>query len=299
MSTSDTPSAAAAAQREPITGFVVAFNEEDKIEECLRSLSFCDELLVVDSFSTDLTVEIARACGARVIQRAWKGYRDQKSFALTQTSHEWVISIDADERVSGELQESILKVLREEWRIRNGGGKSRAEGYAVNRLVYHLGRWWSRGGWYPEYRIRFFRKPSVSWVGTEPHEKVLVNGRVERLSGDLFHYSFRNLDDQLSKAQKFASLAAAEAFREGRRAGLWSLIVRPVARTAKFLLLKRGFREGRAGLIVAVIEGYSTFIKYSLLWEMRLNAKRESAAAVRQPEKEVGQETRKEGSGSV
>lgn len=260
---------AATNTRQPISAFIICCDEEEFIADCLKSVSFCDEVLVVDSFSKDRTVEIAREHGARVIQREWPGYREQKRFALAQTTHEWVLNLDADERVSPELRDNILARLSAP-AIENGG----PIGYEVNRLVYYLGRWWRRGGWYPEYRLRFFRKSQVTWGGIDPHEKPIPHGATQRLAGDIFHYTYRDMNDQVDRLNKFSTLAAKERFELGEQPSLIKMLVNPWVRFCKFYFVKRGYLEGMAGFIIAVLEGYYTFMKYAKLWEFHHSAQK-------------------------
>lgn len=253
--------------RSKISAFVIAFNEEHHIVDCLESLSFCDEVIVIDSFSTDRTVEICEKMGAKVVLQKWQGYVQQKAFGLSLCTHPWVLNVDADERVSKELQAQIISVLERELEP-SSAEKKLSNGFYINRLVYHFGRWWRRGGWYPEYRLRFFRKEKATWAGMDPHEKVIVEGSTERLSGDLYHLTYKDLDDQLRRLQNFAAIAAKEEFERGRKATIKRLVGNPLARFFKFYILKSGWREGKAGLIVAVLEGYYTFMKYAKLWEL-------------------------------
>lgn len=259
------------ATREPISGFVVCLNEEEQISACLDTLHFCDELIVVDSFSTDRTVEICHERGVKVIQRPWPGYREQKEFALSAVSHEWVINLDADERVSPDLHREIEQALTKAHLERLNEKDSSLVGYEVNRVVFHLGQWWRRGGWYPEWRLRFFRKSAVSWGGVEPHEKVIPHGRTERLNGELLHYTYRSLSDQFERLHRYSCLAAVEEWKaKGKKPGLWSLVGRPVARFFRFYIIKKGYREGTPGLIVAIAEAYYAFMKYAKVWELAL-----------------------------
>ncbi|MCB0344888.1 MAG: glycosyltransferase family 2 protein [Bdellovibrionales bacterium] len=258
-------------QRKPISAFIICCNEENYIADCVKSVAFCDEVLVVDSFSSDRTVEIAKELGAKVIQREWPGYKKQKSYALSQTSHEWVLNLDADERVSETLKNNILEVLRRE---SMNGSSSSVIGYDVNRLVYYLGRWWRKGGWYPEYRLRFFRKSQVTWGGIDPHEKPIPHGPTGRLDGDIYHFTYKDMNDQADRLNKFSTLAAKERFAIGEQPSLIKMLVNPWVRFVKFYFLKRGFQEGMAGFIIAVLEGYYTFMKYAKLWEFHYNAKK-------------------------
>ena len=254
-------------EREPISAFVICYNEERHIAACLESLSFCDEIVVIDSFSNDKTPEIARAAGAKVIQHPWQGYRGQKEFGLKSVTHEWVVNLDADERVDAQLRGEILKVLKEARDPLTNNKSEPVVGYFILRVVFHLGRWWRSGGWHPEYRLRFFRKSTVTWGGTDPHEKVVVKGKTERMKGEILHYTYRDLSDQFCRLENFSSVAAEEDFRRGKKFSMWQLLVSPVVRTMKFYIVKKGYREGIAGIIVALAEGYYTFMKYAKLWE--------------------------------
>jgi len=260
-----TPITKGGLEREPISAFVISFNEQLHIGACLESLSFCDEIIVIDSFSTDDTVAIAESLGAKVIQRDWPGYRDQKAFGLSKVSNRWAINLDADERVSPELRDSIETILRNE---HLGERSDDVVGYSINRVVFHLGRWWRSGGWYPEYRLRFFRTDSVHWGGRDPHEKPIPHGEVKRIDGELHHYTYKSLDDQFQRLHKFASVAAEEAYREGKQTNFAQILFKPLFRMFKFYFLKRGFREGTAGLVVCLAEGMYTFMKYAKLWEL-------------------------------
>ena len=255
--------------REKISAFIIAFNEERHIGDCIASLKFCDEILVIDSFSSDSTVAIAEEMGARVISRRWPGYREQKAFGLSEVKYDWVINIDADERVDSLLRGEIVQVLEGRDLERTGAP---IVGYSLNRVVFHLGRWWRSGGWYPEYRLRLFRKDAVIWGGQDPHEKPITSGRIEKLKGELSHYSYSGLEDQFKRLLKFASLSAEESFQLGKKASVFDIVIRPFSRSVKFFIVKRGYREGVAGLIVAIAEGIYTFMKYARLWELNFNA---------------------------
>lgn len=270
--------------RSLISAFVICFNEQEQITDCLKSLSFCDEVILIDSFSTDDTVGIARNLGAKIIQRTWPGYREQKAYGLTVVAHEWVVNIDADERVSDELRESILKVLEDDYDHKPA--TQRIAGYYVNRVVYHLGRWWRRGGWYPEYRLRVFRKSAVSWGGVEPHEKAIVRGETASLSGELYHFTYKDIDEQFSRLHSLSTIVAREEYNSGRRASFLSLLINPILRMLKFYVLKRGYREGMAGFVVAGVEGCYTFMKYAKLWGLEYQHGRASAAAEKGPRDE-------------
>ena len=262
-----------AAPKPEISAIVVCFNEEDNIGRCLRSLSWCDEIVVVDAFSTDRTVEIARQYTDRVIQRRWTGYRDQKSFAHSEATREWVFLVDSDEEVSADLRKEIQDALS-----RLGPG---TDAFAVPRLVYYLGRWWRRGGWYPDYDIRIFRGDRARWGGVDPHEKILVDGPVRRLRHPLFHYSYRDIADHWRRINRFTGIAATEQ-GNGGRAWRWSdNLLRPPFRFFRSYVLKRGFMEGFPGYFVAATAAIYVFLKYAKLRELEL--KRQVAHGGGQP----------------
>ena len=144
-------------------------------------------------------------------------------------------------------------------------------GYYINRVVFFLGRWWISGGWYPEYRLRFFRKSKVVWGGVEPHEKPIPEGRTAQLPGEIYHFTYKDIDEQILQLHRFSTIAAREDYKAGKRASLVSLVFNPVIRMLKFYILKKGYREGRAGLVVAITEGFYTFLKYAKLWEHEYN----------------------------
>jgi glycosyltransferase involved in cell wall biosynthesis len=257
MPAQDTPAA-----RPAISAIVVCFNEEENIGACLESLRWCDEIVVVDAFSTDRTVEICRQFTDRVLQRAWSGYRDQKEFAHSQATREWVLLVDADERVTPGLQDEIRRALQSD-----GGAYA---GYAIPRLVFYLKRWWRRGGWYPDYDVRLFQRARAAWGGKDPHEKILVQGRVRRLKQPLHHFTYRDMADHLERINRFTSIAAGELRRAGRPPRAIDALFRPAARFFFSYVLKRGFLEGFAGFYVAVTAAMYVFLKYAKLWELDL-----------------------------
>jgi len=248
--------------RPEISAIVVCFNEEENIRACLESLGWCDEIVVVDSFSTDRTVEICRQYTNRVLQRPWAGYRDQKAFAHSQATKEWVFLVDADERVPAELRGEILSALE---RFGN-----RYAAFSVPRLVYYLGRWWWRGGWYPDYDIRIFRRDLATWGGSDPHERILIQGSVRRLRHPLHHFSYRNISDHLRRINHFTTVSSGELRGQRRRWHWMDNLCRPAFRFFRFYLWKRGFLEGFPGFFVAVTAAVYVFLKYAKLREREL-----------------------------
>src|SRR6266446_10404587 len=226
--------------RAPLSCTIICYDEEEGIRAALESVKWCDEIVVVDSFSTDRTVEICREYTDRIFQREWPGFVEQKAFALEQTRCAWVLNLDADERVSPELRREIEGVLR----------SPDADGYYVPRLVHYLGRWWYRGGWYPDYRLRLFRRVRVRWGGVNPHEKVLIEGRTRRLSGSLLHFTYADVSAHLLTVNRLTDISSVEALKRGRVSAA-RLLLRPTWRFLRSLFIDRGILEGWPGLFVA------------------------------------------------
>lgn len=255
-----------------ISAFIVCCNEERQIRRCLESVAWCDEIVVVDSGSTDATLSICQEYTSKVFYHPWQGYVGQKRHALSLCSGDWVLNLDADEEVSPELAQELRSLADNDTEM--------FDGYYLNRVVFFLNRWWRKGGWYPEYRLRFCRRKATSWGGEEPHEKASVLGDTARCKGELFHYSFSDLGDYARRSNTLSSNATSSLMARGVVFSLPMLLIRPLARFIKFYIVKRGFREGAAGLIVALIEAYSVVLKYAKLWEaQRVDAKRPSKTA--------------------
>jgi glycosyltransferase involved in cell wall biosynthesis len=241
-----------------ISACVIAFNEAEKIRRCLQSLTVCDEILLVDSHSTDRTREIATALGARVIERDWPGYRSQKQFAVDQAMHDWILSLDADESLSPELASAI------------GEMKSNSVGthvaFDLSRRTLFFGRYLRHGDWYPDRHVRLFDRRRARFGGYEIHEKVLVQGSVGRLSGDILHDSYRDLDDQLQRLARYAKLMGSAMHAAGKRASLLKLFFNPFWRFFRAYVLRLGCLDGWRGLAVALIEANYVRQKYLQLW---------------------------------
>ena len=248
--------------RSLISAFIVCLNEADKIERCLKSVAWCDEIVIVDSGSTDGTVEICKKYTSKIFIREWPGYVAQKRFGLEHCSKEWVLNLDADEEVSQQLKEEIKAILRED--------NTKINGYNISRVVFYLNKWWRKGAWYPEYRLRLCRRRFATWGGNDPHEKALVEGEVKRLSGELFHYTYGNISHQVRTLNSYSQQAAKTMFNKGQKSNVFKIFFNPFVRFFKFYFLKKGFLEGFPGLIVALLESYYVFLKYVKLWEMEV-----------------------------
>lgn len=255
----------------PVTACIIARDEADRIGPCLASVAFCDEILVLDSGSTDGTPDICRAAGARVIETDWPGWTEQKNRAARAARNDWVLSIDADEVVDGELRTSIEQlasgVLRSERAPR---------GYELARKVHYGGKFLRWGGFYPEWRLRLFDRRVARWV--EPlHERVEVPGVVGRIDeGHLEHYSYRSLSDQLARYDRYTTVAAQQLLLDGRTSPAWAAALRPAFSFVRHYLLRLGFLDGRAGFEMAAMRAWYTYLKYAKLHEIE----RERAALV-------------------
>ena len=246
------------ATRTGLSACIITYNEADRIDDCVRSVGFCDEVIVVDSHSTDATRELAAARGARVIERDWPGYRSQKQFAVAAAHNDWVLCLDADERVSDELRAEI-----ESWRQRGFGEFA---GWSVPRITEYFGRFLRHGNAYPDRLIRLFDRRRGGWVGREIHENTRVQGPVGRLKGHLEHYAYRSLTDHLSRMQRYADLMGQSLYESGKRCGLAKVLLNPQWRFLRGYLLRLGFLDGWRGLVFALVESSYVRRKYLSLY---------------------------------
>lgn len=246
-----------ASERARISACIIAFNEEDRIGACLASVAFCDEVVVVDSRSADGTRDVAREAGARVIERDWPGHVDQKEFAIRAAQNEWVLCVDADERISEPLRDEIL-ALRE-------AGFPGHTGWRMPRMSRYLGRWIRHGTWYPDRQLRLFDRRRGRWGGHDPHDKVVLEGTVGRLAGDLLHEPYRSLSEHLATIEKYTTIMAEGMYARGRRCSVLNLITNPALRFVRFYVLKAGFLEGWRGLVMAFLAAHYVRLKYTKL----------------------------------
>jgi glycosyltransferase involved in cell wall biosynthesis len=253
------------ARRPSLALIVIARNEEDLIGECLRSASICDELVVIDSFSTDRTVEIARDLGARVLQREFPGYIAQKQFALEQTTADWVLSLDADEQLTHALRQEIQATL---------SAPGPADGYEIRRILYHLGHYYTRAV-YPDFHLRLFRRDGARFAGTEPHAKAEVMGSVRRLNAPMLHFSYADIADHVATMNRLTNQSAAQA--PYRPLTPFKMFANPAWRFFNFYVLRGGFMEGTRGLYAAMAAAFYVFLKYAKIYERRLKERRASS----------------------
>jgi glycosyltransferase involved in cell wall biosynthesis len=247
---------------EPVTLCVITLNEEDRLADCLRSAEFVDHTVVVDSESTDRTREIAEEHGAEVTVRQFSGRLvEQKDHAVELAKTDWVLCLDSDERLSPELVESVKAALEDP-------GETVA--FSMNRRTWYLGRFIRHGGWYPDKKVRLFRRDRAKWGGVNPHDHVQVEpgAAVGHLEGDILHYSYRSVSDHLRQIDNFTSTAAQAWVEAGRKFRFFRLVLNPVGKFFRMYVLKAGFLDGAAGFGVAVLGSYYVFLKYLKFWEL-------------------------------
>jgi (heptosyl)LPS beta-1,4-glucosyltransferase len=239
---------------------IITLNEADHIAAAIDSASWADEIVVVDSGSTDDTPAIARRKGARVECRDWTGYVDQKNFAAGLARHDWIFSLDADERITPELAAEIRTRLATEPPV---------HGYRVPRTTFHFGRWIRTTDFYPDFQTRLYDRRHARWRGMYVHESVEVDGASGRLQKELQHYSYRDLSDHLARINHYTTLAARQMYESGRRAGAIDLLMHPPAAFLRNYILRRGLLDGTAGLTISLVNAYSVLLKFAKLWELQ------------------------------
>jgi glycosyltransferase involved in cell wall biosynthesis len=245
----------------PVTATVITRNEADSIADALKSLAWADEIIVVDAESTDETVKIARQFTDRVYVRAWNGYVDQKNHAASLAKHDWIFSLDADERVTDELSAEIRQLLKSEPRVR---------GYRMPRVSFYLGRWMRTTDMYPDYQLRLYDRRHAEWDGLHVHESVKVKtGPSGYLNGELQHYPYKDLSEHLIRMDHYTTLAARQMFEKGKRATRLELLFHPPIAFVRNYIVKGGIRDGKAGLIISLVNSYYVMLKFAKLWELQ------------------------------
>jgi glycosyltransferase involved in cell wall biosynthesis len=241
-----------------LTVTVITRNESANILAALDSVSWADELVVVDSQSTDDTVALARQRTARVVVRDWPGYSAQKNFAAEQASHDWILSLDADERVTPALADEIQALLRDEPPLR---------GYRIPRVSFYLGAWIRSTDWYPDYQLRLYDRRVSAWAGAV-HEGVEVKGHVGRLRADLEHFPYRDVSHHLQTIDRYTTLAARQMRARGKTVGVGGVAFRPLGAFLRNYIVRGGWRDGSVGFVVSVLNSYYVFLKFAKLWEL-------------------------------
>lgn len=252
---------------EKISVCIIGFNEEKKIEDCLKSVKdIADEIVYVDSYSTDASVAIARKYTKKIFKQKFLGYVEQKNFAVAKASHNWILSLDCDERLSKEAIELIKKERT---------SLEKYSAYRFKRRTFYIYRWIYHSGWYPDYKIRLFRKDTCSWQGENPHDKVECSfGNVKTIDADILHYSFDSIDDHLKTIMAFSSIGAKEAFVKGKKSGVFVIFFRSLWVGIRKIFFEFAFLDGSAGIIITGLSMAATWAKYSKLYVLQKEQKR-------------------------
>lgn len=238
---------------------IITLNEAAHVAAAIESVAWADEVIVVDSGSADETVEIARRYTDRVLVREWPGYVAQKNFAASLASHDWILSVDADERVSPPLRAEIGRVLAQDPEV---------SGFRIPRATHYLGRWVRSTDWYPDYQLRLYDRRVARWEGRLVHESVRADGPVGRLRHELFHHAYRDITHHIDTINRYTTLAARQMYEGGSRASVLQIATHPVAAFARNYVLRRGFMDGGVGLLVSSLNAYYVLLKFAKLWEM-------------------------------
>ncbi|OQW49264.1 MAG: hypothetical protein A4S09_12165 [Proteobacteria bacterium SG_bin7] len=240
----------------------ITFNEESNIERCIKSVPWCDDIVILDSKSTDQTAQVAKNLGARVFVEDWRGYGPQKNRAAELAKNDWVVFLDADESLTPELANEIYSLFRAKALDRDA--------YEFPRLSIHLGREIRHGGWYPDRQKRFYNRTRCKWSEVSVHEELKAS-KVGRLSGNMIHRPFKNLAHQIQKNNNYSSLMAEELSRKGTRFSCWKFFLKPISKFIECYFLKLGILDGMAGLVIAVGAAYSVHLKWAKIWEIQKN----------------------------
>jgi len=247
-----------------LSAVIITFNEEKNIERCLRSLNdVADEIVVLDSFSTDRTKEICENFKVRFYQHKFDGYIEQKNRVLQYAAFDWVLSLDADEALSERLANEIKKVKQ----------NPDADGYSFNRLNNYCGKWIKHSGWYPDRKLRFWQKKKGKWGGVNPHDRLMMEkqSKIRHLKGDLLHYSYYSVNEHIEQTHKFSSIAAQEAHKKGQSAGIVKILTRSFWRFIRDYFIKLGILDGYYGFVICSMSAWGTFLKYIKLKELNKN----------------------------
>jgi glycosyltransferase involved in cell wall biosynthesis len=239
---------------------LITRNEAANLEEALASVAWADEIVVVDSCSTDDTAAIARRFTDRVVVRDWPGYIAQKNHAASLATHDWILSLDADERVTPALAGEIRQLL---------AGEPGDAAYRIPRVTWHLGRWVRTTDWYPEYQTRLYDRRAARWTGRYVHEAVAVDGRTGQLRGEIQHFPYRDIADHLETIDRYTTLAARQMNEDGRRVRLFDVAAHPPLAFLRNYVAKGGIRDGGAGFVISALNSYYVFLKFAKLWELQ------------------------------
>ncbi|WP_336297479.1 glycosyltransferase family 2 protein [Leptospira sp. GIMC2001] len=242
---------------------IITYNEEKNISDCIESvLEVADEIIVLDSHSQDNTKSIAESYAkVKFSVHSFDGHVEQKNRAITLCSNEWILSLDADERIDDQLRTEILK-----WK--STPSPVNINGYKIARLTWHMGRFIRHSGWYPLHRYRLFRKGQSTWIGENPHDYLEVLGQGLKMKGDIIHYSFTDLSAQIDTINKFSSIVSFTRFKKGKKFSLLNTLIKPFIKFIEIYIVKRGFLDGFPGFTIAIASSFSTFLKFAKIYEL-------------------------------
>jgi glycosyltransferase involved in cell wall biosynthesis len=249
----------------PISVCIITFNEEDNLAQCLSHLNFADEIIVVDSGSTDKTLEIAQNHNAKIFSRKFDNYINQKNYAISLAQNDWILALDADEVVSPALSQELELLNESEFQ--------KYSAFGIPRLTYYLKRWIYHSGWYPNYQIRLFNRNRGHFAGILVHETVEIQGSSKKLKHPVFHYSYKSISDHLSFIDRYSTLFAIEKYKIGKRSGLGKAIVKANYKFFYMYFIRMGFLDGASGFVIAILGGYYNFLKYLKLYELEKDSK--------------------------
>ncbi len=252
---------------------IITLNEELNIERCIRSVPWVSDVVVLDSGSSDRTVEIAKSLGARVFVEAWRGYRDQKIRATELAKYDWILSLDADEALSPEAAAEVLTLLKTPQTDQPTDQQTdqQVDGLEFPRLSFHMQRWIRHGGWYPDWQLRFFHRQRARWGEGHVHERVHATTK-RRLQHPILHWPFQGLAEQVQTNNNYSTLGARDLFERGRRYSIIRLLFKPMSKFVETYVVKRGFQDGWPGFVIAVGAAYSVFLKFAKLRELELQS---------------------------
>ena len=244
----------------PLSAVIITYNEEKNIARCIESARrVADEILIVDSFSTDATESICKSCGATFMQHAFEGHIEQKNFALSQARHDYILSLDADEALSPELEASIA-AIKKDWKH---------DGHECNRLTSYCGQWIRHSGWYPDRKLRLFDRRKAAWGGVNPHDRIIMaaGATTRHIPGDILHYTFSSIAEHVAQVNKFSEIKAEGLFRKGKKINPFRIVVEPLFKFFKSYVVKAGFLDGWYGLIISANSAHAIFLRYAKLYE--------------------------------
>lgn len=244
-----------------ISVVIITLNEEDRLEETLKSCrEIADEIVVIDSYSTDRTIDIAKKYTANIYKNVFIDYSSQKNFAKDKAKNEWILNLDADERISETLKAEIIKLKH--------ANNILADGFFMNRKTYYLGRWIKHSGWYPDRKLRLFKKDKGQWQG-RVHERLVLKGHSLRLNGDIIHYTYRDMDDHLNRINRYSRMQAQDIVKKGKKLLFIRALTLPPITFLRFYIWKLGILDGFAGLVIALVSSWATAQKYLKAMEIK------------------------------